>query len=756
MDKRSVVPHHSGAASAVLGVLLALFPAADTRGQASQCAGIPSPPGDASLRLLLKSGQSVFHQGEIIALTTEYMADSNNKYVVNNRNYDRSGRLSGEDIFCLVPERGTDPLNDYFHSILGYMGGGLSSEQDPARHPLTMDLELNEWKSLPPGSYRLTIVGNRLSLGKEGDATTWNGTSIPLRSNTVEFEVQPADPDWQASQLASVAAVLDSPGASKNKEHAARVLRFLGSEAGTRELARRYAFGQGPFEWDFKFGLYSSPYREVAIQAMKAELSSPEHPVTREYISTLVALEMLSDPKLRLPPYDPNHQEEWRRAFDAHNAEVERRTVEYLQQASAAPHDAAALAATASEILQSSLLLSPEAKAHWRQLLVSNWATLPTEKRNELIEYRWAEVGGPEWLPVLEQIVAEPANPGPRDDKPNREAALLRIRQVAPEHAQPLILQEIAKPQGDIGITVLGQLPEHTLPQFEARWLESIRQGGAPDVVFQLVDRYGSEHTLPTLQSIYEASRGEWACIPQTAMLRYFLRVKPDYGVEELKAALALRKATGCYRTQLSEVREYVRMPQVGKLAIQQLDDPEPSVASDAAQALQHFGSSAAENALWARLEKLHQQWKDKPDELLHPRPNMIVYDRDSGLEQALVQGISLGQAWFADAATIQRLKELSSPTMQNELDGTLQMLRGGEFTLDVRWWPEDKLTYTLGWYSGEGMASFKEKLAQFPPGSHFRMVTTKAVQEAHLAEFAEAEGAASANGQIVEVLAPR
>jgi hypothetical protein len=239
-------------------------------------------------------------------------------------------------------------------------------------------------------------------------------------------------------------------------------------------------------------------------------------------------------------------------------------------------------------------------------------------------------------------------------------------------------------------------------------------------------------------------------------MLRCFLRVKPDYGVEELTAALALRKATGCYRTQLSEVREYVRMPQVRKLAIQQLDDPAPSVARDATQALQHYGSSAAENALWARLEKLHQQWKDKPDELLHPRPNMFVYDRDSGLEQALVQGISLGHAWFADAATIQRLKELSSPAMQNELDGTLQMLRGGEFTLDMRWWPEDELNYTLGWYSGEGMASFKEKLAQFPPGSHFRMVTTKAVQEAYQAEFAEARRAASENGQIIEVLATR
>ena len=73
-----------------------------------------------------------------------------------------------------------------------------------------------------------------------------------------------------------------------------------------------------------------------------------------------------------------------------------------------------------------------------------------------------------------------------------------------------------------------------------------------------------------------------------------------------------------------------------------------------------------------------------------------------------------------------------------------------------MRWWPEDELNYTLGWYSGEGMASFRDKMAQFPPGSHFRMVTTKAVQDAHQVEFAEAERAASASGQTIEVLAPR
>ena len=79
----------------------------------------------------------------------EYTADSSNKYVVNTRSYDRSDRLSGEEVFCLEPERSSDPLEDYFRSALGFMMGGISSELDPGRQPLVMDLELNEWKDAP-------------------------------------------------------------------------------------------------------------------------------------------------------------------------------------------------------------------------------------------------------------------------------------------------------------------------------------------------------------------------------------------------------------------------------------------------------------------------------------------------------------------------------------------------------------------------------------------------------------------------------
>lgn len=52
-----------------------------------------------------------------------------------------------------------------------------------------------------------------------------------------------------------------------------------------------------------------------------------------------------------------------------------------------------------------------------------------------------------------------------------------------------------------------------------------------------------------------------------------------------------------------------------------------------------------------------------------------------------------------ADAATIERLKALSSPTMQNELDRALDCFHNDTFGLMMNWWPGDDVTFSVGWY---------------------------------------------------------
>jgi len=191
----------------------------------------------------LKNGQAVFREGEIIALTAEYSSASEKQYYLNTRGYDRSGRLDGMEVFCIDPDTGDDPLSDYFNGAMGFIGGGLGGEQDLSRKPYPINLELNEWKSLPPGSYRLSIVSHRATVPTDNDPSGMGVPPIPLRSNVVEFQVVKADPEWQGEQLAAAERALDSDSTGEDAKHAARVLRFLGSEAATRELARRFFSG---------------------------------------------------------------------------------------------------------------------------------------------------------------------------------------------------------------------------------------------------------------------------------------------------------------------------------------------------------------------------------------------------------------------------------------------------------------------------------------------------------------------------------
>ena len=750
---------HSRWISSFALALLTSSVAVSAQVQPDPCGTAANQPGDVSLQLSLKNGQAIFREGEIIALTAEYSSSSEKKYYLNTRGYDRSGRLDGMEVFCIDPDTGEDPLSDYFNGAMGFIGGGLGGQQDLSRKLYPINLELNEWKSLPPGSYRLCIVSHRATGPTDNDPYGMGTPPIPLRSNAVEFQVVKADPEWQGKQLAAAERALDSDSTGEDAKHAARVLRFLGSEAATRELARRFWSGNDqPFGWDLKFGLFGSPYRASAIEAMKAALKDPQHPVTQEFVQTLATLEMQSDPKYRLPKCDETNKEAWMKVRDAYFAAFNKQVADHMSGVGASLQGKVgkARAVSVSELLQSEVTLNPAAKVQLRQLLLASWDSLPVRQRNELIQYRWEQVGGPELLPILRTIIAGEPNRNHEIDKLDRASALRRIYELAPYQGRELILHEIANPKDDIGINVLGLLPERELQQVEQPLIAKLKIGNGDEIDFQLLERYGSERALPEIKAIYEAHRGEWACAPQDAMLRYFLRVRPDYGVAQVSDALGQRKVTGCYKFQLTALNEDIRRPKLEQIAIVALNDPSPEVARNAAEALGKYGSGKAEAALWARLEKFHEQWKDRADELhyrLGAKPEVLA---EVGLEQVLVQAISSGQGWFATEDTIAKLKDLATPQMQAELDGVLQEIQSGEYGLNLNWWPEGTLNYSVGRYSGKGIAALKQKLAQFPSGAHLNLITTIAERDRHRTEFAEVEDAAAANALVLQIQTPR
>jgi hypothetical protein len=229
-----------------------------------------------------------------------------------------------EELFCLTPEA-RDPLEDYFNSgIYGmFLGGGLSAmPRELNAVPYKISEDLNEWKSLPPGSYTLAVVSYRVEPPTGGDART---ERQPVVSNKVKFQVIPATPEWQTTQLASALARLDADYSKvsttefmRTTGEAERALRFLGSEAATRELARRFwAYDQRNAAWNFKAGLIGSPHRAVAVQELELVVHDPKHPATRNMLETLALLEIMSKPEYQIAAYDNNATADWKKTWEA-------------------------------------------------------------------------------------------------------------------------------------------------------------------------------------------------------------------------------------------------------------------------------------------------------------------------------------------------------------------------------------------------------------------------------------------------------
>ena len=163
---------------------------------------------------------------------------------------------------------------------------------------------MNEWRTFAPGHYRVYVVSYRVWRPAEKRDLSNTRVSERVVSNAIEIEVSQPDPEWQQRELRSALSVLTGSGTEEEKTHAARVLRFLNTEDSTRELARQF-WGLNQLGttagWDLMFGLFGSPYPQLAIDSLRGEIASPSHTITADFLRTLVDLEIDGDAKWDTP-----------------------------------------------------------------------------------------------------------------------------------------------------------------------------------------------------------------------------------------------------------------------------------------------------------------------------------------------------------------------------------------------------------------------------------------------------------------------
>jgi len=693
------------------------------------CSAVSSA-SDLRLTLALKDGRAIFEDGEIIPLVLSFTSPTENRYKANATSFDRSGRLE-LDHYCVEPAA-PDPLETYFKGG-PFILGGLQSERKLGATPFIVEAELSEWRSLGPGHYRVHVISNRVGRRPNpGEQTLYDSIPEVLRSNTVELQVQPPDPKWQDEQVRSATQTLAAAPSPEAARRAARTLRFLNTPDSTRQLAKLF-WGQNqhqPFGLDFMFGLYGSPYRKLAIDSMRDQIAAPDQPITEDFLSTLVNLEVSADPAWDSPPEEgadsKGASQFWERR-QAHTLALAKVEMERAV-AALAVKDGHTRALTIHGLLMAGGYY-PAIPSAVRPALIAAWSDLPRDMQRQLILYRWPLIAGPEMLPILRRMVAGPPPPARTDEAAARDAALKHIHELDPAEGRALILRDALDRNAQPGLDVIQLLPKEDIALVIRPALERIGHNSTRDLDYELLDRYADGKVLGVVQTVFEKHLGGWACAPQSAMLRYFLRVDPAYGAKRVSASLNTRKDTRCYTNLLQSLRG--ELPQAQQSAIRALDDSDPELVQDAFEALRRWGSADAEAALWARLRRLHQDWAGRENQLRLVPPFENPGYRAVVLEQGLVSAIATGNNWTCPPDKLAQLSRLAITKNQGEhIASWIKQWKQAPALITPSWSFEDAPRFYVLQYESLTEEQLSVKLGQFPRGTQLMLQFWQPEQE--------------------------
>jgi hypothetical protein len=677
-----------------------------------------SSVSDVRFSLALKDDRAVFQEGEIIPLVLSFTSTTKSRYWADVRNYDRSGRL-GIEYYCVVPEA-PDPLESYFKFGI-FMGGGLGNTRALDATPFTAEAELNEWRRLGPGHFRVYAVSYRVWRTPDpSESTAYGRISEIIRSNAVELEVQSAPSPWQSEQLRSATQTLAATTSPDDARRAARILRFLNTQDSTRQLSKLFwGLNQQPGGWDLMFGLYGSTYRQLAMDSMRDEFAAPEHAITNEFLSTLVGLQVSADPSWDPPSFDQANPEAahtfWQKR-QAHTLELMK--VETRRVVAALPRKVG----RANALTLDGLLVEggddPALVQLVRPALIAAWDDLPPERQRELIQYRWPLIASPEMLPILRRIVAEPPPPVRTELAMTRDASLAHINEMDPAAGRALVLRDLQNVKAQPSMEVIKLLPPADIAIALQPVLERIgRHDNDRELDYVLLDRYADASALGPVQKVFEEHLGKWACAAQSAMLRYFLRIAPAYGVKQVEASLGARKDTHCYSSLFQELGD--ELPLAQESAIRALADPDPELVQDAVLSLGHWGSSDAEAALWARLQRFHQDWAGRESQLRMTPDYQSPGPRGAALEQWLVLAIAGGSNWICPPDKLARLAGFVwTANQRQQIENWIKQWKQGSAIVNTSWYPEDNPTFSVLQYGSLTGEQLGAKLAQFPRGT--------------------------------------
>ncbi|HTY63084.1 MAG TPA: hypothetical protein VMG30_12620 [Acidobacteriota bacterium] len=718
----------------------------------AQQEGLAKNPKGLSFAIQLKDKKTRFRQGEIIQVELSFSSALPKTYQLDDARYDRGGRL-GIDSYHVDPADGAvDPLKELQNGTKGGIRGFPILDVKP--HLIVRNL--NEYVRFDkPGKYRLYVFSSRVgrkpsdseNAGKQpgmSNGPTLPGLiGVPATSNVVEFTILPLNPEWAAKQLKSAEALLESPGTDdfmqrdKDVQAATDVIRYLGTEDSVNYMVRHLVDA----ETDFGFGLIGSPFPATVVKELENGLTAQDCPVSSYYLWVLLERSYIRKYSHRSLPYpgrvDRARLEEWQQ--QEAKAQTERRAIQedYLNRLAAGIANkkgrakAVSLATLLDESTNGPKETRPNLPAEFIRTLPSQvtqaFFDLPVQTQYWLLEYQWDRIKSPEMLPVLERYCENPTEEKGVFEQTRAGAALKRLFEMDPKRGREQLLRQIRHATGRIRFEILAMLPDKTLPEMDDSFASDLEGGRNNSPVLrmraQLLARYGTPAILPRIKAALLENEDLWSCDIHAPIIAYLLRVDSAFGAAELESALSPENRKTECKPMLSDVARFYTSSELEALAIRHLDDPDPAVVQDCAEALGRYGSKNAEAPIWRRFEKWHNDWKDRARELQNEaRGFNPELDTQRGMEMGFTTALASSPSWLADAEKLKRIQSLClTESGRKQIGWLIQEAEAPKKRIELTRGPGDSWSFQVVQYEDiRSLDAVKSKLTQFPTGTVF------------------------------------
>jgi len=748
---RAVVPKHCLVTMLVEAVLAtALATAAEPDFLAAHTRAVAANPEGASLAIEIVDPQARFRVGQLIPLDLVYTFGEPSKFLINDGLARGSGTARLLEVFRVSPQAGTRQRTWDEPNFYHWAGG--TPRMPKAGRVYRCRVYLNEWRRFDkPGKYRFYSTSARVWRPKFSPP---RNNDLRLTSNLLELEILPVTSQWQDEQLRMAVEVLDRQS-DDTQEHGAlrrealRRLRYLDTEAATRELARRHPGRNKDEKYDIEVGLQESRYKAAAVEESKRRLDIPDFVVATPFLSQLVhlAADVQVPIDYRAFRDGKGSREELDRLRKAHRAAEKRFFVEFFHAAwtVAEMKEPLVRAQSLFELFQfgsyshmrDEALLTPKRLAQIRAAVLPVFEHLPERDQQQLLTSHWKRFGGVDFLPALRRFItiAPQREEGAAFALPIDES-LRRFLELAPEEGRALILAELRRSRPRATLKSLTLLPDQPIAELDDSLATRLEEGmddlHESELAAALVARYGSAAIYDRVRRLYGNEVKDWLSDERISMLAYLVRHNPQEGGRLVEQALDARRKTGRYCTVLTDAAGVHMTAELERIAIERLDDENLEIAGDAVRLLKRYGSAAAEQIIWQRFERWQAEWRDHVGELKVVDSGSQT-DPQVRFERELVNALIRGKSWFTGPPMLKRVRSLclSKPNRKMvdfDLDRwrepvAIQFSSGSESEfLNARpSYQRGRPAYDCWYvaqYSAYSLVDLKKLLARFPKGT--------------------------------------